>query len=95
MDIEQYPEVKVYLEKYLLKLEARAGKQLWWQLQGTLASYEVFEKPKIIYPDIIWKPQFSLSKNYVYLLNTSYFCSSVKFTASLGLYVEELCTRKG
>ena len=76
MDIEQYPEVKVYLEKYRSKLEARAGKQLWWQLQGTLGSYEVFEKPKIIYPDIIWKPQFSLSKNSVYLLNTSYFCSN-------------------
>ncbi|MGG6263380.1 Eco57I restriction-modification methylase domain-containing protein [Leptolyngbya sp. AN03gr2] len=75
-ELEDYPEIKDHLEQYRSKLEARAGKQAWWEHQGSLASYEVFEKPKIVYPDIIWRPQFALSEDATYLLNTSYLCPS-------------------
>ncbi len=75
-NLENYPSVLSHLERYRSQLEARAGKQLWWQLQGKLSSYELFEKPKIIYPDIIWRSQFAIVKEPLYLLNTIYFYSS-------------------
>lgn len=72
MNIEEYSAINDHLSQYRVKLEQRAGKQLWWQMQGEPASWDVFEKPKIIYPDIVWKPQFSIVNQPMYLVNTSY-----------------------
>ncbi len=44
-----------------------------------MASYEIFEKPKIIYPDIVWKAQFALINHPMYLLNTSYLYAEADF----------------
>ena len=52
IDIEQYPVIKEHLEIYRNKLEARAGKQLWWQFQASPAFYHLFEEPKIIWQDL-------------------------------------------
>ncbi|WP_338017077.1 Eco57I restriction-modification methylase domain-containing protein [Myxacorys almedinensis] len=65
IDIEQYASVKAYLEQFRKKLEARAGNQLWWQIQGKLAAYEIFEQPKIVYQEIQFHPAYSFdSSNY-------------------------------
>jgi hypothetical protein len=72
VDIEQYPSVKAHLEQFQNKLEARAGNQLWWQIQGRLSSYEVFEQPKIIYQEIQFHPSYSFDTDN-YLTNNKGF----------------------
>ncbi len=59
IDIEQYPLIKEHLEIYRNKLEARAGKQLWWQFQASPAFYHLFEQPKLIYQAIQFHPAYS------------------------------------
>lgn len=59
IDIEQYPIIKQHLEIYRNKLEARAGKQLWWQWQASPSFYHLFEQPKLIYQEIQFHPAYS------------------------------------
>ncbi|MDH6106128.1 Eco57I restriction-modification methylase domain-containing protein [Anabaenopsis tanganyikae CS-531] len=59
IDIEEYPVIKQHLEIYRNKLEARAGKQLWWQLQASPSFYPLLEQPKIIYQVIQFHPAYS------------------------------------
>ncbi|BAZ85140.1 Eco57I restriction-modification methylase domain-containing protein [Dolichospermum compactum] len=59
IDIEQYPVIKQHLEIYRNKLEARAGKQLWWQWQASPSFYYLFEQPKLIYQEIQFHPAYS------------------------------------
>ncbi|MBS9388011.1 MAG: Eco57I restriction-modification methylase domain-containing protein [Dolichospermum sp. WA123] len=59
IDIEQYPVIKEHLEIYRNKLEARAGKQSWWQWQASPAFYHLFEQPKLIYQEIQFHPAYS------------------------------------
>ena len=47
-----FPAVLIHLEAYRDRLEARAGKQLWWQLQASPSFLDLFEKPKIIWQEI-------------------------------------------
>jgi type I restriction-modification system DNA methylase subunit len=57
--IEQYPAIKQHLEIYRNQLEARAGKQSWWQFQASPAFYHLFEQPKLIYQAIQFHPAYS------------------------------------
>ncbi|MFM5897750.1 MAG: Eco57I restriction-modification methylase domain-containing protein, partial [Dolichospermum sp.] len=66
IDIEEYPVIKQHLEIYRNKLEARAGKQLWWQLQASPTFYHLFEKPKIIYQVIQTFPLYALENSGVF-----------------------------
>lgn len=68
--------IKKHLLEFRSRLKARAGIQEWWQFQGKPASYEFFEQPKIIYPDIIWRGEFAITSEPLYLLNTVYFIPS-------------------
>ena len=52
IDIDMYPSIKRHLQEYRGQLEARAGRQLWWQWQASPAFYKLFEKPKLIYQEI-------------------------------------------
>ncbi|MFO0052690.1 MAG: Eco57I restriction-modification methylase domain-containing protein [Dolichospermum sp.] len=66
INIEQYPVIKEHLEVYRNKLEARAGKQLWWQLQASPSFYHLFEQPKIIYQVIQTFPLYALENSGVF-----------------------------
>ncbi len=77
IDINSYPAIKAYLEQYKEQLmpkpkdfkgkwEGRkSGKYEWFEIQDTVAYWENFEKPKIIYPNILAKPEFT----YDYMSN--------------------------
>ena len=53
IDPTRYPAVIRYLKPYKAKLESRATKQEWYELQQSQAAYaKSFGLPKIIYPDI-------------------------------------------
>ena len=85
IDIEQYPVIKEHLEIYRNKLEARAGKQLWWQLQASPSSYHLFEEPKIIWQDLAFHSRFCLDKQNVFIDMTCFAlpCSDLWLLAVL------------
>lgn len=46
--------------------------RFWWELR-TCSYYEEFERPKIVYQDIVWESEFALDENGLYCNNTTYF----------------------
>ena len=63
VDIEAHPGVKAHLLPFKARLEARATKQAWWELQQAQAAYEpAFNGQGIAFPDISQGPKFSTSK---------------------------------
>lgn len=72
IEIENYPTLKSHLGKYRTKLEARAGKQLWWQWQASPSFCNLFIPPKLIYQEIQFHPAYSYD-NSGYLTNNKAF----------------------
>jgi type I restriction-modification system DNA methylase subunit len=72
IEIENYPIIKSHLEKYRTKLEARSGKQLWWQWQASPSFCNLFQQPKLIYQEIQFHPAYSYD-NRGYLTNNKAF----------------------
>ena len=80
IDIEGYPAIKKHLEQYKEVLIPRprdwpsdkpwpgrkAGSYQWYEIQDSIDYYQEFEKPKIIYPNICKRPEFTYdeSNNY-------------------------------
>ncbi|HET7576354.1 MAG TPA: N-6 DNA methylase [Sphingomicrobium sp.] len=74
IDIDDYAAVRAHLLPYRERLENRATKQNWWELQQAQAAYEPsFAGPKIVYSDITNQGTFSVDRNGYYLANTAYF----------------------
>ena len=48
----------------------------WYEIQDDVAYFEVFDQPKIIFPDIAKAPRFSLDNGGRYLANTAYCIGS-------------------
>ncbi|TXE89001.1 class I SAM-dependent DNA methyltransferase [Campylobacter volucris] len=70
IDIEQYPSLKSYLSNFLPRIEQSGEKgcrkktsNKWFETQDNIAYYEEFEKEKIVYSEIVRKPQFYLDIN--------------------------------
>lgn len=60
--IDDYPAIRDWLLPFRERLEARATKQEWFELQqGEVASTYDFSKPKICYPEISQGPKFSFA----------------------------------
>lgn len=72
IDIEKYPPITSHLARYRTKLEARAGKQLWWQWQASPSFCHLFEQPKLIYQEIQFHPAYSYDTDG-YLTNNKAF----------------------
>ncbi len=77
ININDYPTIKDYLSEYKEELTPRRdddpknikrrkkGSYKWYELQDAVEFYEDFEKPKIVYSEIVQKPQFAFdNKNY-------------------------------
>lgn len=77
IDIDAYPAIKRHLLPYRDKLEKRATKQAWFELQQAQAAYSsAFEVTKIGYVDMSDKPNFSIDTTGAYYANTGYFIPS-------------------
>ncbi len=71
--IDNYPAVFEYLKQFKNELENRWDKgNHWWELRHC-DYYELFEKPKIIYPDIATSCRFALDLEGFFSTNTTYF----------------------
>jgi len=75
---EEYPSIYAYMENFKSKLSMRDRKETgiryeWYALQRFRPNYcQEFEKPKIIYPNICKKPEFTLDENSLYTNQKSY-----------------------
>lgn len=74
VDIEAYPAIRDHLLPFKDRLESRATRQNWWELQQAQAAYEAaFDAPKIAYCDISNQPTFSIDRTGARVANTVYF----------------------
>jgi len=77
IDINDYPAVKNWLLPFKNKLENRATRQEWYELQQSqLAYYSAFENTKIFYPDISNTPKFVLDTNKYFSETTLFFIAN-------------------
>jgi len=80
-DIRQYPSIEEHLSQYKKQLKTRPecaqGRYNWWCLARYAPNYvHLFDKPKIIYPDIAKESRFTFEAKPLYLTNTVYFIST-------------------
>jgi hypothetical protein len=82
VDIRRYPAVLRYLEEWREDLAPKSdkaqrkgrkpGRYQWYEIQDDVAYFEIFDGPKIIFPDICKNPRFTLDTDGHYLSNTAY-----------------------
>lgn len=73
INIEDYPALRDYLVPFRERLEKRATKQEWWELQQAQANYEpAFLDAKVIYPHFNDRPNFSFEPRKYYSNDKSY-----------------------
>ncbi|HBC86756.1 MAG TPA: restriction endonuclease subunit R [Lentisphaeria bacterium] len=79
MDINKYPAILKHLEIYRENLTPKPngfkgtgwqgrkpGKYKWYEIQDAVDYYSEFEKPKIIYPNILKRPEFLFDNSSLY-----------------------------
>lgn len=83
--IDDYPAIERHLEGYREQLEPKprnftgrkwpgrkTGTYKWYELQDAVDYYEDFARPKIVFPDILWRGDFAVDSSGSYPNNTSY-----------------------
>ena len=74
INIKRYPAVEAHLRPFKQRLEKRATKQAWYELQQPqLAFAPLMDAEKLIFPDIATTPRFALDMTGFYGANTTYF----------------------
>ncbi|MEL7592145.1 MAG: TaqI-like C-terminal specificity domain-containing protein, partial [Anaerolineaceae bacterium] len=69
---DTYPAIYAHMLTYEARLRPRADQGKWfWELRAC-AYYPEFEKPKIVYPDIASRPEFTYDTQKAFTANTSY-----------------------
>jgi hypothetical protein len=81
-NINRYPAIKTHLEYFKTNLVPKKsssdrngrkpGTYRWFEIQDDVAYYDIFEKPKIVFPDICKFPRFCYDDSGLYLTNTAY-----------------------
>jgi len=54
----------------------KAGSYQWYEIQDNIAYWILFEKPKIVYNDIMWNAQFCIDRSGALINNTGYFIAA-------------------
>lgn len=84
--IGDYPSVQEHLAQFEKQLrsryEVRRGDYEWWVIRQ-VANTEIYENPKIVYPDLCSKPRFALNLDGMFPNNTV-FCIPSDNRALLG-----------
>jgi len=86
IDIGKYPAIKNHLIQFKADLmpkkssrDARGrkpGRYAWYEIQDDVAYWEIFTRPKIVFPDICKHPRFSIDDTGIFLANTAYAIDS-------------------
>lgn len=73
IDITKYPPIYNHLKKYKQRLENRTDQFTnWWELRPC-DYYDLFERPKIIYPQVMKEPRFFLDNAGFFTNQKCYF----------------------
>jgi hypothetical protein len=82
VDIHRYPAIHEHLTQWKedltpkknksAKRGRKPGRYEWYEIQDDVAYWEVFDKPKLIFPDIAKGPRFCFDTGGHYLANTAY-----------------------
>jgi type I restriction-modification system DNA methylase subunit len=73
INIDDFPSIKLHLSIYRPKLEARAARQEWFELQQSQSGFlETFLSRKVIYRDISDRPTFSVDDGQI--IDMTCFC---------------------
>jgi hypothetical protein len=82
VNIKDYPAIREHLSQWKEDLTPKRrasdrrgrkpGRYEWFEIQDDVAYYQVFDRPKIIFPDIAKEPRFCLDAKGHYLANTAY-----------------------
>lgn len=82
VEIERYPAIKRYLERFREDLEPKKssnqkrgrkpGPYNWYEIQDNIAYYKEFEHAKIIYPEVSADPRFAIDKNIFFTDKTTF-----------------------
>ncbi len=101
-EIEKYPAVKDYLFQFKDRLEKRAVKQPWWQLQQAQNRDGIWDNPKILYPDICKESRFTLDQKSIYsdmkgfvLTSSSKFILALLNSSLIWWYLKQICAVLG
>ena len=74
VDIRRFPAIQEYLTPFKARLQLRATKQKWYELQQPQYNYsKYFDGQKIIVPDIATEPRFALDGTGYYGATTVFF----------------------
>jgi hypothetical protein len=74
IDMDPYPAVIEHLRPFMQRLQNRATKQVWYELQQPQLAYkEMLERPKIVFPDIATTCRFAIDTEGRFGANTVYF----------------------
>lgn len=97
-DIDQLSAVKRHLEQYHTRLQPKpkdwtgdewpgrkAGSYKWYELQDSTDYWREFEKPKLVWPDLSWRPSFFFDPNNLYVNDTTFFVTNPDFWALAAL----------
>jgi type I restriction-modification system DNA methylase subunit len=77
IDIDDYPAIRDHLLPWKDRLEKRATKQEWWELQQAQFAYLAnFKAPKTLYNRFTNRPQFSFMPDEIYTNDAPYFIPS-------------------
>jgi hypothetical protein len=99
IDVRKHKGLLAHLAPFRKKLEARATKQEWYELQQPQQRFAEFMRgPKIIFPDIAKQTRFALDTSGHFGTNTTYFIPGADL-ALLGLlnsrfaqfYFQQVC----
>ena len=73
INIDDYPAIRDWLRPFKNELEKRATKQEWFELQQAQLAYQTqFEKPKVIWPQFMDRPEFCLEIDGFFPINKAY-----------------------
>lgn len=90
-DIAEYPAVEAWLTPLRSRLERRATRQKWFELQQAQLVYRAgFAAPKIVFPDISQGPKFALDESGG-LIDATCFCLPCADLALLAFLNSRLC----
>ena len=86
-----YPAVEAWLAPLRSRLEGRATRQEWFELQQAQLAYRArFAAPKIVFPDISQGPKFALDDSGT-LIDATCFCLPCADLALLAFLNSRLC----
>jgi hypothetical protein len=78
IDIDEYPAIREHLRPFKDRLERRATKQKWFELQQAQASCETwFRQEKLVYPEMSQGPKFSFDTGPHYVSNKVFYIGTM------------------